>query len=82
MFYLIAVILPPIDILMASYDPQPLNTPGWPDNYPAKLTHESTVHAPEGQQVQYVLVQGKTEQCCDKVEVRNLKMFYSVKRKL
>ena len=69
MFYLIAATLPPTDILVATYEHQSLNTPGWPEQYPAQLTHESTIYAPEGQQLQYVLVQGKTEECCDKIEV-------------
>ena len=54
---------------MASTVPQSLNTPGWPVMYSARLTHEETVYAPEGQQVEYVIVAGKTESCCDKIQV-------------
>ena len=37
-----------------------------------------TLYAPEGRQVQYVIVQGFTEECCDKIQVWIVKLFIFV----
>ena len=49
---------------------KPLNTPGYPNQYPANAWCEWILSAPEGEQVLLVVVSGRTETCCDKLEVR------------
>ncbi len=58
------------DATVATNVSKPLNTPGYPNPYPANARCEWIVTAPEGEQVLLVVLSGRTESCCDKLEVR------------
>ena len=58
------------DVTGAANDSKPLNTPGYPNQYPANARCEWIVTAPEGEQVVLIVLSGRTETCCDKLEVR------------
>ncbi len=61
-------------VLRATNISQSITTPNYPNAYPLNADCEWILSAPEGEQVLFVVVSGRTETCCDKLEV-NVKDF-------
>lgn len=56
-------------VLRSTNVSQSITTPNYPNAYPPNAEYEWTFTAPEGEQVLFVVVGGRTETCCDKLEV-------------
>ena len=53
----------------ATFACQSFLTPGYPNIYPGSLKVRWYLKAPSSEQVRLVIIGGKTESCCDKLEV-------------
>ena len=53
----------------ATHVNQTFVTPGFPQFYPNSINCEWSFIAPTGQHVEFVVARGRTEECCDRLEV-------------